>query len=246
MQLLLPLQLFDNNGSPVVASDNIEFYDTGTTTPRSVFSEAALSTNLGTTMDTNAGGRFEFNPVFVASGSAVKVVFKDSAGATLETLDPCPATAVVASAATDISFDAAKTAFDTKFWGSIAVAKEAAKQIRPGGTITLTSGFLARRTVPGTYIKTAMNAAIEATAKILAKELAPIRVNVVSPGLTDTEAYSGMDDTSRQAMLERAAGSLPAGKAGSPEDLAQGYLFAIDNPYVTGAVIDIDGGALIN
>ena len=149
-------------------------------------------------------------------------------------------------AVSDISFDAAKTAFDTKFWGSIAVAKEAAKQIRPGGTITLTSGFLARRTVPGTYIKTAMNAAIEATAKILAKELAPIRVNVVSPGLTDTEAYSGMDDTSRQAMLERAAGSLPAGKAGSPEDLAQGYLFAIDNPYVTGAVIDIDGGALIN
>ena len=105
-QLLLPLQLFDNNGSPVVASDNIEFYDTGTTTPRSVFSEAALSTNLGTTMDTNAGGRLEFNPVFVASGSAVKVVFKDSAGAILETLDPCPATAVVASAAADISFDA--------------------------------------------------------------------------------------------------------------------------------------------
>ena len=146
----------------------------------------------------------------------------------------------------NVSFDAAKIAFDTKFWGSVAIAKAAAKHIQPGGTITLTSGFLARRTVPGTYVKTAMNAAIEAIAKILAKELAPIRVNVVSPGLTDTEAYSGMDDTSRKAMLEGAAASLPAGKAGAPEDLAQGYLFAIDNPYVTGAVIDIDGGALIN
>lgn len=149
-------------------------------------------------------------------------------------------------ALTDVAFDAAKQAFDTKFWGTIATAKAAAAHIKPGGTITLTSGFLARRTVPGTYVKTAMNAAIEAVTKILAKELAPIRVNVVSPGLTNTEAYAGMDPTARQAMLVGAANSLPAGKAGAPGDLAQGYLFAIDNPFVTGAVIDIDGGALIN
>lgn len=149
-------------------------------------------------------------------------------------------------AVTDVTTDAAKQAFDTKFWGSIAVAKAAAKHIKPGGTITLTSGFLARRTIPGTYVKTAMNAALEAVTKILAKELAPIRVNVISPGLTDTDAYAGMPDDKRAAMLENAAHSLPAGKAGAPEDLARGYLFAIDNPFVTGAVIDIDGGALIN
>ena len=149
-------------------------------------------------------------------------------------------------AVTDVSFDAAKQAFDTKFWGAIAVAKAAARHIKPGGTITLTSGFLARRTVPGTYVKTAMNAALEAVAKILAKELAPIRVNVVSPGLTDTEAYAGMTSEARMAMLHNAAKSLPAGKVGCADDLAAGYLFAIDNPFVTGAVIDIDGGALLN
>ena len=149
-------------------------------------------------------------------------------------------------AVTDVSIDAAKQAFDAKFWGAIATAGAAAKHIRPGGSITLTSGFLARRTVPGTYVKTAMNAGIEAVAKILAKELAPIRVNVISPGLTDTEAHAGMDAEARQTMLDRAARSLPAGKAGAPEDLAQGYLFAIDTAFVTGAVIDIDGGALIN
>ncbi|MEH6523557.1 SDR family oxidoreductase [Sulfitobacter sp.] len=149
-------------------------------------------------------------------------------------------------AVTDVASEDAKRAFDTKFWGSVAVAKAAAKHIRRGGTITLTSGFLARRTVPGTYVKTAMNAALEATAKILAKELAPIRVNVVSPGLTDTEAYAGMDTAARTAMLQQTAASLPAGKTGTPDDLALGYLFAIENPFVTGAVIDIDGGALIN
>jgi NAD(P)-dependent dehydrogenase (short-subunit alcohol dehydrogenase family) len=146
----------------------------------------------------------------------------------------------------DVGIDAAKAAFDIKLWGTVIVAREAAKRIRPGGTITLTSGFLARRTVAGTYVKTAMNAAIEAFAKVLAKELAPIRVNVVSPGLTDTEAYRAMDDQSRQAMLERASASLPAGRHGRPEDLAKAYLFAIDNAFVTGAVIDVDGGALIN
>lgn len=146
----------------------------------------------------------------------------------------------------DVELAAAKAAFDVKFWGSLTVAKAAAKHLRPGGTLTLTTGFLARRTVPGTFVKTAMNAGLEAVAKILARELAPIRVNVVSPGLTDTEAYEAMDAAARTAMLERAATNLPAGCYGRPEDLAQGYLLVIDNPFVTGAVIDIDGGALIN
>jgi len=146
----------------------------------------------------------------------------------------------------DVDLDAGKAAFDTKFWGSIVVARTAAAQMPKGGTITLTSGFLARRTVPGTFVKTAMNGAIEASAKILARELAPIRVNVVSPGLTDTEAYAGMDAEARKAMLKGTAAKLPAGRVGQANDLAQGYLLAIDNPFMTGAVIDIDGGALIN
>lgn len=146
----------------------------------------------------------------------------------------------------DVELSAAKAAFDVKFWGSLAVVKAAAKHPRPGGTLTLTSGFLARRTVPGAFVKTAMNAALEAVAKILARELSPIRVNVVSPGLTDTEAYQAMDAEARTAMLERAAANLPARSYGRAEDVARGYLFAIDNKFVTGAVIDIDGGALIN
>lgn len=147
---------------------------------------------------------------------------------------------------TDVNINDAKAAFDVKFWGSLAVAKSAAKHIRPGGTLTLTSGFLARKTVPGTFVKTAMNAALEAVAKILARELSPIRVNVISPGLTDTEAYQAMNSEARHAMLERAAASLPAGRYGRAQDVAMGYLSVIDNPFITGAVIDIDGGALIN
>jgi NAD(P)-dependent dehydrogenase (short-subunit alcohol dehydrogenase family) len=104
---------------------------------------------------------------------------------------------------------------------------------------------VARRTVAGAIVKTTMNAAIEAATKVLAKELSPLRVNVVSPGLTDTEAYAGMDAAARE-MLAGAAETLPAKAWGRAEDVAQGYLFAIDNPFVTGSVIDIEGGALIN
>lgn len=149
-------------------------------------------------------------------------------------------------ALTDVAIDEAKAAFNTKLWGSIVAAKYAARHIRTGGSITLTSGFLARRTVPGTFVKTAMNAAIEASAKVMAKELAPIRVNVISPGLTDTDAYASMDDKTHQNMLSNAANNLPAGKVGAVSELTSGYIFVVDNPFVTGAVIDIDGGALIN
>ena len=147
---------------------------------------------------------------------------------------------------TQVDLGAAKAAFDVKFWGSVIVAREAAKHIRPGGTISLTSGFLARRTVPGAFVKTAMNAALEATAKMLAKELAPVRVNIVSPGLTRTEAYAGMAAAAREAMYASTAERLPAGRVAEATDVAAGYLFVIDNPSVTGAVIDIDGGALVN
>ncbi|MCR4266588.1 SDR family oxidoreductase [Nitratireductor sp. ZSWI3] len=144
-----------------------------------------------------------------------------------------------------LDLNAARAAFDVKFWGSARAAQAGAALIRPGGTITLTSGFLARRATPGSFTKTAMNAAIEATAKLLANELAPLRVNVVSPGLTDTEAYAAMPEDKRIAMLTGAAGRLPAGRVAQPQDVAAGYLFAIETPSVTGAVIDIDGGALI-
>lgn len=145
-----------------------------------------------------------------------------------------------------LDLQAAKQAFDTKFWGSLAVARHLSGAIIPGGTLTLTTGFLARRTVPGTIVKTTMNAAIEAAVKMLAKELSPLRVNAVSPGLTDTEAYASMAPEARLQMLARAAENLPAKTVGRAEDLAKGYLFLIDNPYMTGSIVDIDGGALIN
>lgn len=147
---------------------------------------------------------------------------------------------------TSLDLQSAKKAFETKFWGSLAVARHLAGKINPGGTLTLTTGFLARRTVPGTLVKTTMNAALETAVRMLAKELSPLRVNAISPGLTDTEAYAAMEPQARQKMLNQAADNLPAKTYGRAEDLAKGYLFVMENPFVTGSVVDIEGGALVN
>lgn len=146
---------------------------------------------------------------------------------------------------TDVAIEDAKTAFDTKFWGSLNVAKHAARYMTPNGSITLTTGMLSRKVVAGTYVKTTINAALESVTKVLAKELSPIRVNAVSPGLTMTDAYKNMDESARTTMYDNAKNNLPAGKVGEPSEIAMGYLFAINNPYVTGSIIDIDGGALL-
>ncbi|TEW55667.1 SDR family oxidoreductase [Psychromonas sp. RZ22] len=145
----------------------------------------------------------------------------------------------------DVNITDAKQAFDTKFWGSIQVAKYAAEYIKANGSITLTTGMLSRKVVANTYVKTAINAALEAVTKVLAKELAPIRVNAVSPGLTMTTAYQKMDLSARDAMYQNAASNLPVGKAGEASEIAMAYALAINNPYMTGAIIDVDGGALL-
>ncbi|BCV31718.1 SDR family oxidoreductase [Shewanella algae] len=146
----------------------------------------------------------------------------------------------------DVELAQAKAAFDTKFWGAINAAKQAARYIKHGGSITLTSGMLARKVVAATYVKTAINAALEAVTRVLAKELAPIRVNAVSPGLTDTQAHHGMSDEARNTMYQRAEAALPVKRTGQTADIAMAYLLLLQNPYMTGVVIDVDGGALLN
>ena len=77
----------------------------------------------------------------------------------------------------------------------------------------------------------------------LAKELAPLRVNVISPGLVDTPAYDEMPEVARRVLFEGAAASLPVGRTGVPEDVAEAVLFMVSNSFTTGALLDVDGGA---
>lgn len=140
---------------------------------------------------------------------------------------------------------AAQAAFDVKFWGALRVIQLALPKLAETGSVTLTSGVLARKFVPGGFIKSTLNAALEALVKNLAKEIAPRRANAVSPGVTATEAYAAMAVAEREAMFRRVAASLPAGRVGSAEDLALAYILAMENEFMTGSIIDVEGGALL-
>ncbi len=137
----------------------------------------------------------------------------------------------------------AQSAMNSKFFGAYRVAKAA--RIADGGSITLVSGFLSQRPSATAVLQGAINAALEALARGLALERAPVRVNTVSPGLIDTPLYVRMPDADRQAMFDEAASHQPARRIGQPGDIAQAILFVATNPYATGSTVTVDGGGTI-
>jgi len=132
----------------------------------------------------------------------------------------------------------------SKFWGPYLCAKYA--RINPEGSITFFSGILSRRPGRNDAVLASVNAAVEAMGRALAKDLAPVRVNVISPGMTaGTGAYLKMPVAAREGMFSAIAERLPVGRVGRPADIADAALMLMTNGFITGIVLDVDGGGLI-
>ena len=144
---------------------------------------------------------------------------------------------------TDMS--AARKAFDLRVFGAIAAVKAATPTIRHGGSITLTSGIASARPQKGWSIATSICGTMEAFMRALAVELAPIRVNIVSPGFVRTPLWSNIPESEREAMYRQAGGQLLVGRVGEANDIAQTYLYLMNNAFATGQVIVIDGGGVL-
>lgn len=138
----------------------------------------------------------------------------------------------------------AKATMESKFWGAWRVAKAA--QLVPGGSLTLVTGFLSIRPRPAAAIVGAANGALESLARSLALELAPVRVNAVSPGIIDTPIRAAMPEQARKEMLAKTAASLPAGRVGVADDIARQILAFMTIGFATGSIVYIDGGALVS
>ncbi|KJY41780.1 short-chain dehydrogenase [Streptomyces sp. NRRL B-1568] len=140
---------------------------------------------------------------------------------------------------TGVASSAARAVLDTKLLGAWLVGKHAAGRVT--GSITYTSGINAYRPNGSNTIVAAANGALTSLASGLAVELAPVRVNVVSPGWVDTPVWDqiGMD---KQAAFTDMAGRLPAGRIGTVDDIAQAFLSVLRNGFVTGTVLHVDGG----
>jgi NAD(P)-dependent dehydrogenase (short-subunit alcohol dehydrogenase family) len=142
-----------------------------------------------------------------------------------------------------VAMDDVRATMESKFWGAWRVARSA--EIRPGGSLTLVTGYFSTRPRSGAVIVGAANGALESLTKGLALELAPVRVNAVSPGLIDTPIRASMPEAARRDMLTKAAAALPVGRVGTGEDIAQQILAFMMIGFATGSVVYIDGGALV-
>jgi NAD(P)-dependent dehydrogenase (short-subunit alcohol dehydrogenase family) len=142
----------------------------------------------------------------------------------------------------DFSLANAQAALAIKLVGPWLVAKHAAPHLVRHGSLTFTSGIAAYRPSPGSSILAAANGALPALARSLAVELAPIRVNVVSPGWIDTPIWDTLAGAAKHERLDAMAARLPVGRIGRPEDVAQAFLAVLANGFLTGEVLHVDGG----
>jgi NAD(P)-dependent dehydrogenase (short-subunit alcohol dehydrogenase family) len=146
-------------------------------------------------------------------------------------------------AVAELDHDGLRRAFDAKFWAHLTTVQAALPHLRADGSITLLGAISARAAMAGTAGLAAINGAVEALVRPLAVELAPIRVNAVSPGVVDTAWWSGWPDEAREQAFAQFAKALPAGRVATAEDVAEVVVLAATNPNLTGTVLETDGGA---
>jgi NAD(P)-dependent dehydrogenase (short-subunit alcohol dehydrogenase family) len=139
-----------------------------------------------------------------------------------------------------LGLDEAREAMQSKFWGAYHVAR--ACRIRPGGSLTLVSGVFSIRPDRNAVLQGAINAALEGLMRGLALELAPVRVNAISPSVTDTPLWNKLDEPERQRKFQSYAARVPAGRVADPDSIARAILAVAANPCITGSTLLVDGG----
>lgn len=138
--------------------------------------------------------------------------------------------------------DAVTRAFDAKVIGPLLLAKRFAPRFRAGGAIALFSGIAAWRPARERAVMATANGAVAFLAEALAVELAPIRVTAISPGVVDSGAWDRLGD-GKDEFFRRTAETNPARRVGATADIAAATLHALANPFLTGTVLHVDGGA---
>ncbi|MET9666610.1 SDR family oxidoreductase [Streptomyces sp. NPDC006475] len=142
----------------------------------------------------------------------------------------------------DLDPDAVRLSFDTKVIGPLLLAKHLAPRISETGSFTLFSGVAAAKIAVGTLAVAITNGAADILARSLALELAPVRVNAISPGVIDTGAWDALGEQGKADYFADISARNPARRIGTADDIAHAVLFAMTSTFLTGATLHIDGG----
>lgn len=143
-----------------------------------------------------------------------------------------------------LDFSAARELLESKQWGQMLCLYHALPYLRKDGSVTLFSGTVTQKPLPGGSMYAAVGAASEAAGRVWALELAPLRINTVVPGVIATEVWPHLlgGAEAAQKQLGEIASVLPVGQVGQSLDVAKAVCFLIDNHFVNGISLVVDGG----
>jgi NAD(P)-dependent dehydrogenase (short-subunit alcohol dehydrogenase family) len=143
------------------------------------------------------------------------------------------------------TLEEARRFWTLRYWGALAAVKYGKPNIRIGGSIVLTSGLAGRRPHPGWTMASSICGAMEGLTRALAIELAPIRVNIVCPGVVKTPLWDNMTEADRTALYRQMDDKLLVGHVGESEEVAEAYLYLMRQTYGTGETLTVDGGGAL-
>jgi NAD(P)-dependent dehydrogenase (short-subunit alcohol dehydrogenase family) len=189
-----------------------------------------------------AGGAFEVRQADTHDAAALTTIFEE-----MGRIDHLVSAAVGGTRTLkpflEQTEDEFKAAFD-KLWGYAKVVRTGAPYLADDGAVTLVSGSPARRVGPATSALSCVGASVEQMGRCLALEMAPVRVNVVSPGMISSSMFDWMGEAKEETLLKMTSGQ-PIKRPGTAEEVAAGLLFVMQNGFVTGTTVDVDGGVLL-
>jgi NAD(P)-dependent dehydrogenase (short-subunit alcohol dehydrogenase family) len=143
----------------------------------------------------------------------------------------------------DFDLGRAHDFFEVRYFGALSAVRAALPRLRPGGSITLSTGTAGDRPTPGWSVAASICGAVESLTRALAVELAPIRVNAVKPGVTRSPMW-GEGEAVDQLYAETAK-VTPLGRPGEVTDVAEAILYLMSQSYTTGTILPVEGGALL-
>ena len=190
-----------------------------------------------------SGGKFEVRQADTHDAEALDAVFSEAG-----TIDHLVSAAVGGERTLKPFLQQTQEQFQAaydKLWGYCNAVRVGAPYLEDNGAITLVSGSPARKIKPGQSPLSCVGASVENLVRCLAVEMAPIRVNVVSPGTVATAMFDHFGDEKEEKLNGMTASHLIK-RAGTSEEVAEGIIFVMQNNFVTGTTVDVDGGRILS